>query len=376
MRYLQIARALVTRRVPIYVHYGVTHRCNLTCRMCGLWKIGNRKTELDLPQIQQLAANLGRLGTTAISLGGGEPFLRSDLDEIVRAFLNQGIQTRVLTNGVVPNPKLIQKVMDAGVRHVSISMDTLDQERQADICEKENIWARITEAVRFWADHLRPRNGLGIINCVVTRLNFEELPRIVEYAERYGFYASFVPIELHHYRDADLGCRDSFHDMPFQGDDHRRLDLVFEELIRMKSQGRRVFNSTPFLQYALKYLKGEPTGWRCRAGSLTFSVSPEGHYSMCHRFRGTGQPGTEAVLAADPGFPEWFLGHRAAEIADATASKCQSCFRPCWQEVGLAFTHPKAFLEAAALRSPQAIPSDLPSPEEVHQSLTLAGVSP
>lgn len=374
MRYLQVAKALVTRRVPVYVHYGVTHRCNLTCRMCGLWKIGDRKSELDMPEIHQMADNLQRLGTTAMSLGGGEPFLRSDLDEIVQAFTRRGIDVRVLTNGVVPNPKLIARVMDVGVKHISISMDTLDRARQADICEKEGIWEKITEAVRFWAEHLRSRRGLGIINCVVTRLNFEELPRIVEFAESYGFYASFVPIELHHYRDKDLGCRDSFHDMPFGPDDRQRMDEVFERLVQMKAQGRRIFNSTPFLRYALRYLKGEDTGYRCRAGSLTFSVSPEGMYSMCHRFRGTGRFGTENVSVADPGFVEWFQSENAAADADKIASRCQSCFRPCWQEVGLAFTHPKAFTEAVGLRFPGSIPAHLPTAEEVHQNLTMAGV--
>ena len=362
MRYLSLAQGLLTRRVPVYVHYGVTHRCNLTCRMCGLWKIGNRKTELELPQIRQLADNLQRLGTTAMSLGGGEPFLREDLDEILRLFYSRGIQVRVLTNGVVANPKLLRRVMDVGVQHLSISLDTLDRARQADICEREGIWERIEEAVRLWAEHLRPRRGLGVLNCVVTRLNFEELPRIVEFGESYGFYTSFVPVELHHYRDADLGCRDSFHDMPFAPEDHPRLDAIFSLLVEMKARGRRIFNSTPFLQHSLKYLKGEPTGYRCRAGSLSFSISPEGLYSMCHRFPGTGRYGTEHVSAADPGFVDWFLEEHAARDSDRIASRCQSCFRPCWQEVGLAFTHPRAFLEAAGLRWPAPIPEFLPSP--------------
>lgn len=372
MRYLQIAKAMVTRRVPIYVHYGVTHRCNLTCRMCGLWKIGNRKTELDLDEIRQMADNLHELGTAAVSLGGGEPFLRQDLDEIIRTFMARNIQVRCLTNGVVPNPRLIKKVMDTGLRHISISLDTLDKAKQADICNKAGIWDKITEAVRFWAEYLRPRRGLGIINCVVTRLNHEELPRVVEYAERYGFYVSFVPIELHHYRDKDLGCRDSFHDMPFTAEDERRLDETFARLIEMKAQGRHIFNSTPFLQYALKYLKGQPTGWRCRAGSLSFSVSPEGLFSMCHRFRGTGEEGTEEISVADPGFVEWFRSRNVAEASDKIASTCQACFRPCWQEVGLTFTHPKAMMEMLQLQRPDTIPQPLPSPEEVHQNLMMA----
>ena len=48
---LRVAEAFVTRRVPVYAHYGITHRCNLTCKMCGIWRYGNRKEELSLPQI-------------------------------------------------------------------------------------------------------------------------------------------------------------------------------------------------------------------------------------------------------------------------------------------------------------------------------------
>ena len=365
MRYLPLAKALLTRRVPVYVHYGITHRCNLRCRMCGLWKIGNRHSELGLPQIRQVARNLRRLGTTAISLGGGEPFLRPDLPEIIRAFSDLGIEVRVLTNGLVHDPDLLRRVQETGIRHVSLSLDTPDPARQADICAREGVWEGILQAVRHWAEHLRPRRGLGVLNCVVTRLNHLELPRIVELAEAFGFYASFVPLELHHYRDADLGCREAFHDMPFTAEDHPRLDAAFNELIRMKAQGRRVFNSTPFLEYTLRYLKGQPTGWRCRAGSLSFSLSPEGLYSMCHRFQGTGRFGTEQVSAADPDFVDWFLEEHAAREAERVASKCQSCFRPCWQEVALAFTHPRAFLEAAALRRPGPIPKGLPDPRQL-----------
>ena len=40
----RIGRAFVTRNVPVYAHYGITHVCDLTCKMCGIWRYGNRKT--------------------------------------------------------------------------------------------------------------------------------------------------------------------------------------------------------------------------------------------------------------------------------------------------------------------------------------------
>ncbi len=387
MRYLTCAKAMLTRSVPVYVHYGITHRCNLSCRMCGLWKMGRQDTELTMPQIQQLARNLGELGTTAISLGGGEPFLRPDLPDIIRAFMDHGLEVRVLTNGLVKNEELIKRVADTGLRHISISLDTLDSAVQADICNRPGIWEEIIEAVRFWAETIRPRRGLGVLNCVVTKLNFRYLRRMLDLAAAFGFYLSLVPIELHSYQEEDLGCRDSISDMPFQPEDYEELEQIFEQLMYLKQTGAsHIFNSTPYLQHCLSYLKGEkPRGFRCRAGALSFSVSPEGHYSMCHYHRGLGhadakEAGTDSasteeapISAADPGFVVWYRRSQVALRTSVTAAKCRRCFRPCWQEINLAFTHPISCLEAMQLRRPHRIPDRLPTVSELRTLLSNEG---
>ena len=56
--YTQIARAAWDRSVPIYAHFGVTHRCNLTCKMCGIWRYGNADEELSIPEVALVAARI------------------------------------------------------------------------------------------------------------------------------------------------------------------------------------------------------------------------------------------------------------------------------------------------------------------------------
>ena len=53
--YARIAKAAVTRSVPVYAHWGITHRCDITCRMCGIWKHGNEDEELSLAEVSRLA---------------------------------------------------------------------------------------------------------------------------------------------------------------------------------------------------------------------------------------------------------------------------------------------------------------------------------
>ena len=51
---VQKLTAAITRDVPVYAHFGVTHRCNLTCKMCGIWRYGNAKEELRIRKYNRL----------------------------------------------------------------------------------------------------------------------------------------------------------------------------------------------------------------------------------------------------------------------------------------------------------------------------------
>ncbi len=117
--YARVAQGFLTRKVPVYAHYGITHRCNLTCKMCGIWRYGNRKEELELPQIQQMAERMRRLGVVQLSIGGGEPFACEYLEEAAKCFADQGLNTRVLTNGVGVSEARLRKCVDYGVTMIA-----------------------------------------------------------------------------------------------------------------------------------------------------------------------------------------------------------------------------------------------------------------
>lgn len=354
MRLVSALSALATRRTPYYVHYGVTHRCNLTCKMCGIWKMGDRKSEMTLDQIRQMAVNLRALGTGVVSLGGGEPLLRDDLPQLMRAFIDQGMEVRLLTNGYTRasggerNARFLDEVFATGVRHVSISLDTLDPRRFDEICEKDEVWRSAIESIGRFARVVRKRGGTGNINCVVSRANLAELPRMVDLAERLGFYISFIPLEVHEY-GGQIIERERADGMFFTAADHAELDDMFGRLIEMKRRGRAIFSTTPFLRETLNVLKGGQPTWTCYAGQLYFSVSPEGRFSVCHRFDGTGQTRQE-YFVYDPHFPRQYRDPVFQDQCARTARPCRACARPCWTEVALAFTHPRSFFEMAAIQ--------------------------
>ena len=178
--YTRLAKAVTTQSVPVYAHFGVTHRCNLTCKMCGIWRYGNAKEELSIAEVTEVAKRMKRLGVVQVSLGGGEPFAREDLADLVHCFVKEGLNTRVLTNGIGINKAQLDRMLDDGVRNFSISLDSLYPERFDYICEYEGARDEAVQTMIHIGKRLHGvRGALPTINCVVSNLNLEELPDIV-----------------------------------------------------------------------------------------------------------------------------------------------------------------------------------------------------
>lgn len=95
---LRFAAGIAMRR-PFQVLVQVTNRCNMKCSFCDFWPNGaHPREELSVDDFRQLAADLAKQGTFLVSIEGGEPFLRPDLVEIVRAFSAKHV-TVLYTNG-------------------------------------------------------------------------------------------------------------------------------------------------------------------------------------------------------------------------------------------------------------------------------------
>jgi MoaA/NifB/PqqE/SkfB family radical SAM enzyme len=351
--YARIGQAFLTRKVPVYAHYGITHRCDLTCKMCGIWRYGNRKEEMELPEIQQMAQLMGRLGIVQVSIGGGEPFARDDIEEVGKAFVDAGVNVRLLTNAVnVPRERL-QKCLDYGVRNFSISLDSLFPQRFDYICEQEGSWTGAVKNMAWLGQQLHGTDGMPVINCVVSNLNLEECPDMVRFARAIGFHVSFLPIEL--LANAKDGVRNwearFIRHRPEmglmagpKGDMSDRIDQTYNTLIRMKKEGWPILSSTPYLESSRNYLKTgrfPPDG--CDAGSLYFSVAPNGQMTICHRTSHS----YKHIL--DPGFEEYFQSAEYHQQRMMESGACEGCMRACWIDTSSIFRTIQGFVDTARL---------------------------
>src|SRR5208282_4175773 len=117
------ANAMRSAKHPILAHIIPTRRCNLACGYCNEYDHVSKPVAIEemLRRVDQLAA----LGTSIITISGGEPLLHPELDVIISGIHQHGIIATLITNGYLLNPKRIQRLNRAGLHQLQISIDNV-----------------------------------------------------------------------------------------------------------------------------------------------------------------------------------------------------------------------------------------------------------
>ena len=71
---------------PTVMIYNCTFVCDARCEMCGNWKMGDRKSDMTLPQLEPVFASPFWGAVENLNISGGEPTTRNDLPEMVELF--------------------------------------------------------------------------------------------------------------------------------------------------------------------------------------------------------------------------------------------------------------------------------------------------
>jgi cyclic pyranopterin phosphate synthase len=189
------------------VRVSVTDKCNFRCTYCmpaeGLDWLA-RAEVLSFEEIARLVAVLARLGVDEVRLTGGEPLVRRDLPVLVRMLADTpGVRDLSLTTNGVLLDRLAQPLVDAGLRRINVSLDSLDHVRFAELTRRDaldKVLRGLEEAERH--PELRPIK----VNCVAIKgFTEEDVPRLAELARRKPYvvrFIEFMPL------DADEGWRE------------------------------------------------------------------------------------------------------------------------------------------------------------------------
>src|SRR6476646_5921184 len=172
----------------------VTDKCNFRCRYCmpaeGLdWL---ERDELhSFEEIERLVGVLASMGVDEIRLTGGEPLVRRDLPTLVGLLARTpGVRDLSLTTNGVLLDRFAGPLVEAGLRRLNVSLDSLSHVRFAEITRRDaldRVLAGLEEAERY--PELRPIK----VNCVAVKGFTEtEVPALAELARRKPYVVRFI----------------------------------------------------------------------------------------------------------------------------------------------------------------------------------------
>jgi MoaA/NifB/PqqE/SkfB family radical SAM enzyme len=250
---------------PLTISFEITHACNARCRHCHLG--GGVIEERASPRTY--ADICGLVKPVIAQFSGGEPLLRQDFAEIVRAVRVPGRAPYVVvtTNAALLTMDRFAELLEAGVDEFSISLDYPDERHDA-FRGIPGLFARIESLVAGLNESERKHITLC---CVIQRDNFRDLLRMAELARRWKVavnFSAYTPLRTHN------------QEYMIPREELEEFRDITRRLAAFRKTNGTVFTSDYNFGLMARYFE---RGFhpRCRTGDKFGNVNPNGTFSPC-----------------------------------------------------------------------------------------------
>jgi MoaA/NifB/PqqE/SkfB family radical SAM enzyme len=293
-------RTIVENRVqdnPLNITLELTRRCNAKCDYCNHWK-EQRQSE---QEIADFVGIIERFKPFSVTICGGEPFMRKDALDIIRAVVSAPgwRYTSIITNGWFLSEDRAKKLMDTGISQINVSLNYPD-DRQDQDRKLPGLYKKISHIVPWMA-----ARGAIQLNTIIMNDNLDDVLPIAHQAASWG---ASVMYTLYSELPADN------HGHLFPPERQARLFEVIAELRALKHKLPGVVANTAwYFDMIPTYVRGTVIDG-CTAGKKTLHISPGGMVRAC------------AELPMTKHWSEY--DHRA--VAPVS---CTRCFQACRGEV-------------------------------------------
>lgn len=249
---------------PVWCGWQVTYRCNFRCRFCHYWNdpMGLAR-EPSVADYAQGARKLAGFGTLLISLAGGEPLLRTDLPEIVRAIARYHFPF-VTTNGWLVTEESARRLMGAGAWGVSVSIDYARPRRHDRRRGMDGAWEQAWRAVELLSAARVHKHQRVNVMAVLLDDNVDDLETLLAMAAQRGAYFMVQP-----YGSLKTGSH------AYEHND----GAVSGRLLGLRGQWGNFLSNPYYLGRFDTFLSGGVPG--CRAGRAFFNIDSTGDIALC-----------------------------------------------------------------------------------------------
>lgn len=249
---------------PVNVTWEITRHCNLNCTHClSREQLKTCDDELSFDECIKLIDELIDAGVFQINIGGGEPFMRDDIWDILKYCHDREFVTCVSTNGSKIDEAAAEKLAAMEFMYMQVSLDGATEETN-DAIRGKNTYKMAMQAIQ----NLYNAGFKGLsINTVVTAKNFRELPDLYLLAKKYNSKP-----RLSRFRPSGGGAE--------MWDEYSLSKEQTEELAELLSAHRDIVTGDSFFSITKDDRKNLGLNM-CGACKMTCSISPNGKMFPC-----------------------------------------------------------------------------------------------
>jgi MoaA/NifB/PqqE/SkfB family radical SAM enzyme len=269
---------------PSYLIFFITAVCNARCKHCFYWaeiESANARLELRLEEIVKIARSLKPL--IYLSIGGGEPFLRPDLTQVVEAYYeNSSLQyLNIVTNGFYTERvlKTVEALLLSCPRlkiKIQVSIDDFEKAHD-EYRAVPGIYRKALETIRQLSERFRskePRFTLDVATCITksNKAHVTELHDQLRRELRFDNYQLLYPrgnAEVAAEKDVTPAEYEVAVELLERHDFHRNNNPILSAVNRAARRG------------ILDFLKEDKHPWNCLAGTKFASITERGVLQPC-----------------------------------------------------------------------------------------------
>lgn len=298
---------------PLAMVAELTYRCPLKCPYCSNpLRLANYRRELDTDTWRRVLHEAAALGVAHVHFSGGEPLVRGDLCELVRAARSCDLYTNLSTSAMTAGAGRLRALRDAGLDALQISLQDVDpaeNDRLAGVPSFERKKAAVKTAKQL---------GFAVtLNVVLHRQNLDRIERIIQTAVDWNA----DKLELAHAQYVGWAFKNRGALLPSRAQLDRAVDAVRDARERWPDR-LEILHVLP--DYFQQYPKACVNGW----GRVFLTVAPDGAVLPCQSAREI--TGLEFPNVAEASLEEiWFDApvFQRFRGTDWMPEPCRSCDR-------------------------------------------------
>jgi radical SAM protein with 4Fe4S-binding SPASM domain len=216
-----------------------------------------------LERMMQVFEEATDLGARQLLLSGAEPLLREDLPEAIVSAIERGLDI-LLTTKYPISQHLARRLAQAGLRHVSLSLDSLEPDENRQLIGSAQYASQMTAAM----ENLRDAGVLFSIQCVVTPFNLRSIPALARFAEQRGA----MVMQLVPFKDVRS---------PIGGLNNRELRLPTDALVERLCDELSQITKSMRIE---RFKEASDTGtFHCDIGQTKLLILPDGAIHRCYK---------------------------------------------------------------------------------------------